>query len=259
MDSMRSRILITTTPLWLAALTLCSGCPVWQDQNVPVPAEQHAEPVTGADYWVYVPKDYPDDRRWPLVVTLHGTVPWDTYTREINEWKRLAEDKGFVVVAPSLKSPQGILPVIPRLWFEDLERDERVVLATIDEVCRRHPAVDRSCVLLHGFSAGGYPLLFVGLRNPDRFNMLIGRGINSDPRLLERIERTDEAREMPVVLLWGRDDTPLIRKQCWFAYTYLRERGFHNTEYETFPGAHLRRPDLAYEHWTEVLPAAYRR
>ncbi|HUS47118.1 MAG TPA: hypothetical protein VM098_03285 [Phycisphaerae bacterium] len=244
--------------LFLPLIAACSGCPVWQSQDVPVPATLVKEQITGTRYWRYVPKDYTPQRRWPMVVTLHGTIPYDTYENQIDEWKRLAENKQFIVVAPYLHSTQGILPVVSKFWFEDLERDEKAILAIIDEMCKTH-SIDKKAIMLHGFSAGGFPLFYTGLRNPQRFNMLVARGTNCRIELLESINITDEMRKLPVIILIGKDDSPVIQKQCWLAFRYLRERRCFETQRHEFEGGHLRRPDLAYTYWRQHLPEQYRK
>lgn len=233
-----------------AVLVACGGCPVWQSQNVPVPAERRVEPVTGERYWCYVPDNYTADRRWPLVVTLHGTddPAYDTYTKQINAWKKLAQDEGFIVVAPKLQSVQGVLPVIRPLWLKNLRRDEDVILAVLDEMARRY-AIDQRRVLLTGFSSGGFPMYYTGLRNPGRFNCLVARSCNCELEIFERIELTDAAREVPILIFWGKDDFARIRDQSWAAFRYLRRHGFNNTEMEEIDGGHIRRPDLAYDFW----------
>jgi len=243
---------------FLPLLAFCAGCPVWQRQDVPVPATMQKEQTTGTAYWRYVPKGYSEDRDWPMVVTLHGTIPYDTAKRQIDEWKHLAEDKQFIVVAPVLESTQGILPVIPKYWFKDLEQDEKAILAVIDEMCAKY-RIDENSIMLHGFSAGGFPLYYTGLRNPARFDMVIARGCNCRADLLERVEITDEARKLPIMILCGKDDNVFIQKQSWLAYRYLRERRCFATQRKEFAGGHLRRPDLAYQYWRDVLPARHKR
>jgi predicted esterase len=168
----------------------------------------------------------------------------------------LAEQEGFIVVAPHLYSVQGILPRHPGLWFSDLARDERTILALIDEVANRYN-IDRSCILLTGFSAGGFPLWYTGLRNPDQFQMLVARACNSDLDLFESVEVTPEARRMPIYLFWGKDDLQPLQSQCWQAYRWLREHDYDETEMREVDGGHLRRPEMAYEEWEQYLPAAY--
>lgn len=237
-------------PLLLLPLTaLAAGCPVTQPQNTPVDPVTLHEPRTGAAYKLYVPEDYSRDRTWPLVITLHGTHIWDGYRRQMMEWKALAEAKGFLVVAPSLRSPQGILPVIRDVWYKDLRRDEKAVLAIMDQLISRY-RIDPDRVLLTGFSAGGYPMYWIGLRNPERFDMLIARACNADLEMFERIELTGRARKLPVYIYCGKDDLKPLRDQAWLAYRYLKQHGHQDVERKFVAGGHLRRPELAWSIWS---------
>ncbi len=242
---------------FLPLLILTTGCPVTQRQDAPAAVMRLEEPQTKTAYSLYVPSNYSSDRDWPLVVTLHGTYGWDGSRRQIKEWKYLAEQKEFLVVAPDLKSVQGILPVHRGLWYADLDADEEAILTLIDELSAKY-RIDPQAVLLTGFSAGGYPLYHVGLRRPERFNMLIARGCNSSVELFERIELTDAARKLPIRIFWGKDD-PALGSQSWQAVRWLGEHGFRRMDYKKISGGHLRRPDVAYRLWRKVLPERHRR
>lgn len=246
----------------LAALWagMVAGCPY-------VPPDTHhphlevTEPTTGARYWLYVPSYYSDSRDWPLVITLHGTNPWDGRTRQILEWKDTAESRGLIVVAPALKSTQGYMPAIPSVWYateKDLLHDERVVLGVLDHV-RRNYRIDPASVLLTAFSSGGFPLYYVGLRNPTSFDMLIARDCNCTEKFLTGIELTEESRKLPIMIFWGKDDLQAIRDQSWETFRYLRESGCFSTERKAIRGGHLRRPDVAYGIWSRRLPKRHRR
>jgi poly(3-hydroxybutyrate) depolymerase len=215
-------------------------------------------PNAGGKYWLYVPSDYDEDRKWPLVVTLHGTHGWDSSRAQIREWKYLADRKGFIVAAPDLRSVQGILPVSETLWSADLLSDEKTILSVIDDVASKY-RVDTDHVLLTGFSAGGYPLYYVGLRHPERFSMLIARNCNSSIKLFEQIELNDTGRALPVVIFWGKDDLQEINRQSWQAVRWLSEHGLKNVERKKYAGGHLRRPETAYSYWRGSLPPGYRR
>jgi len=233
-----------------------SGCPVTQPQDTPVDARQILEPQTGRNYWLYVPSYYSDEHDWPLVVTLHGSNVWDGPVRQIMEWKALAERCGFLVAAPRVYSAEGILPVLERI--EQLREDEKAVLSILDNIAGQY-RVDPRAVLLTGFSAGGYPMYWIGLRHPERFNMLIARACNSSVEHLERIPLTDEARKMPIMIFWGKDDLAPIRRESWAAFRWLREHRCFGTEKKEVEGGHLRRPELAFRFWLEHLPKRHRR
>jgi len=243
----------------IAALPCLGGSPVFQPTDTPVPEGRVVEPTTGVKYWIYVPSTYSGERNWPLAVALHGTIPWDTYTARILEWKALAEDKGFIVVCPRLTSSQGIFPIFSRRgWYEDLDADERVILSVVDDVRGRYRIdPDPNAVLLNGFSAGGFAMYHTGLRNPSRFGMLVAASCNGDVRMMEEtIPLTDAARRMPIQIFWGKDEGALV-KQGYETFEYLRNHGFKKAKMQEVPGGHLRRPELAYRLWLKVLPARY--
>ncbi len=253
---------IVQTASMVAGMVVClvvlTGCPVTQSQDTPVSAMKLRDASTGRVYRLYVPSYYDENRSWPLVVTLHGTHGWDSGRAQIREWKHLAEAKGFIVVAPTLKSVQGILPVLKGPWFKDLASDERTILSVIDEVSDNYN-IDPNAVLLTGFSAGGYPLYYVGLRNPDRFNMLIARACNSSEDIFEKIEVTEQVRQMPIVIFWGKDDLKPLANQSWAAYRWLRENRCFSTSKQKIKGGHLRRPALTYRLWSKHLAPKHRR
>jgi len=240
--------------LLLLGPLLLAGCPVTQPQDTPVSQQLVTEPSTRREYWLYVPSGYSADRAWPLVITLHGTNFWDTGSAQIKEWKALAEEYGFIAVAPKLRgySTQGILPV-PHSWrMDDLREDEQFILALLDDLAGRYN-LDRSKVLLTGFSAGGFPLYYVGLRNHERFSMLVARACNSDVRVFESIELTEEMRKLPIFIYWGRDDLGRINDQSWQAFAWLRRHKFYQTERRLTEGGHLRQPEVGLKHWMGCL------
>jgi predicted peptidase len=201
-----------------------------------------------------VPTNYDQLGDCPLVVTLHGTNPWDGRTRQILEWKDTAERSGLIVVAPQLRSTQSSVPIIPsvnRASEKDLLADERAILAVIDHVSSSY-RIDGKHILLTGFSSGGFPLFWVGLRNPTRFDMLIARDCNYDMDVLKKIDYTEDVRKLPILILWGRDES-VIPTQSWEAFRFLREHKCFQTTRDEVPGGHLRRPDVAYQAWAPRL------
>ena len=246
----------TAICLGLACLAASAGgCVVHQRQDTPVDAMRLEEPKTGGDYYLYVPSTYEPSEDWPLVITLHGTVPYDTYDKQINEWKYLAEQKGFIVAAPKLRSSQGVLPVIRSVWYKDLDRDRQAVLGVLEDVQRRYN-IDPQTVLITGFSGGGFPMYETALKHPDRFGMMVARACNFVTHQIERIELTDAARKLPFRMYWGKDDS--VRGDSWEAYRYFRQRGFP-VEKETIKGGHYRHPEIAWRYWLEILPKRHLR
>ncbi len=243
--------------VWLVLLLLLgvvAGCPVTQSQDTPVDYKYLKDQVTDSGYYLYVPSTYDGKKTYPLVITLHGTPPWDTAWLQIREWKKLAEDKGFIVAVPKLRSPQGILPVSQGRWLKNLERDEEAILAVRTEVCSRY-RVDKKRILLTGFSAGGFPMYYVGLRHPDKFSMLIARACNSKPLIFEHVRVTKKTRRIPIVIFYGKDDMGPIKTQSLQAFQWLRRNGWNkrNCLWKKMRGGHQRRPKTAYNYWMSFV------
>lgn len=240
----------------LLPVALLTGCPVTQPQNTPVAPVERLEPRTLTDYRLYVPSTYTPNRAWPLVITLHGTYGFDDWRDQINEWKALAERDGFLVAAPPLRSVQGILPRIQGLWYQDLQADERVILAVLEDVGRWYN-VDPHAVVLTGFSAGGFPLYWTGLRNPGRFSMLIARAANCDADMLRGITITPATRRTPVAIYCAVDDLALLKLEAQDTRDYLKSHGV-TVLAENTRGGHRRSPEVAWRIWRNYHTTALR-
>ena len=248
----------------MAALPLlmffAAGCPVTQSQDTPVAEFRCVEPATGGGYYLYVPSGYDANRPWPLVVTLHGTHGFDDAEAQVREWKALSEQDGFIVLAPQVSSPQGILPVADASMQERLAEDEKQVLAELAEVKRKY-TIEPRAVLITGFSAGGYPMYHVGLRHPELFTALSARSCNCDLQDLKAIPMTDAARKMPMQIFFGRSGiNPVsstmnpIAGQSWAAYKFLRDNRCFKAEIKPIDGGHERRPEVALRFWKRFWP-----
>jgi poly(3-hydroxybutyrate) depolymerase len=230
------------------------GCPVPWTPETPVQAVKKTQFATGAKYYIYKPSYHTTDRTWPVIITLHGSFGWDGPMRQAHEWQYYAEKYGFILIAPSLSSAEGILPLL--WWDSKLKEDETNVLAILDEVIDTENG-DPKCVLLSGFSAGGFPMYYIGLRNPERFNMLISRAGNSSLKIFNNIELSDAAKKLPIAIYWGKDDM-FTKNSGWRAFKWLRQNGVPGAEMKKVKGGHLRRPEDAYLFWLPHLPAKYK-
>ncbi len=247
--------------LTVIAAVCASGCVVTQDIDTPVSHSLETESKTGARYYRYIPSNYDPGKSWPLVISLHGTWPWDVDWHQILEWKMLGEERGFLVVAPKLGgwSTQGILPKPSGVFRSELEDDETAILAVREEMCRLYN-IDRKKILLTGFSSGGYPLYWTGLRNPNKFSALAARSCNCDSRIFEWMDPGKIGRKIPVIILVGKDEMA-IQDDAWRTFGWLRKNGWDsdNCIRDEVRGGHLRRPDLAYDQWRRFVLARQRR
>ncbi len=241
--------------VWLVLpllMVFAPGCPITQSQDTPVDHQVLRDQITNTKYYLYVPSTYNKSKKYPMVITLHGTNPWDDAWMQIREWKALAEKEQFIVVAPQLRhfSTDGITHVPLDTRLRSLEEDDKVILAVYNEVMHRY-RIDPKRVLLTGFSAGGYPMYYTGLRHQDKFAALIARACNGDTRIMEGAGTQVEGPHIPVIIFYGKDDLGRIQKQSIASFQWLRRHGWNskNTKWKEIKGGHLRRPETCYSYW----------
>ncbi len=142
---------------WFVAVVMTmgvvAGCPITQSQDVPNEILTRRDNVTGAKYYLYVPSSYDGKNRVPLVMTLHGTWPWDQSWMQIREWVALAEEEGFIVVAPRMSdiSTQGITPVSDSIRTKRLANDDRSIMAIRREMLTRYRIHPKQVILTGSF------------------------------------------------------------------------------------------------------------
>jgi poly(3-hydroxybutyrate) depolymerase len=243
------------TMLLVALAVLLSGCAVTQPQNTPVSEFSEVDPTTGRLYYIYVPSTYRHDRPCPLIITCHGTPPYDVADMHIREWKMLAEINGCIAVAPTLIATDGLLGDGPLLGMLS---DERYILSLIGRLSYRYN-IDRANIMITGFSGGGFPTYWVGLRHPDIFSTVVARNCNfNQPNLEGWYSR--EAKNTAIMVYYGENDPATIRAQSQEAIRYLRSQGF-SVATRVIPGSgHERHPEVAMDffrkHWRAPQPTA---
>ena len=219
------------------------GCAVpYHLEQAPVPHRWETDPVTGRGYYIYVPTTYNHATPAPLIVSCHGTPPYDVPEHHIREWKALSEKHGCIAVAPSLVATDGILgdgPIVGMLT------DERIILSLISWLGYRYN-LDRNNVMITGFSGGGFPAYWVGLRHPDVFTVIAARSCNFSEGNTDGWY-PDEAKRTPIIIYYGQNDPGAITGQSRTAIAYFRERGF-DVETKIIPGlGHERKPEVAMD------------
>ncbi len=257
---MTNRSLLLLLGFCAIFIGILSGCPITASQDTPV---DHTTQITADDthakYYLYVPSTYSQDKSYPLVLTLHGTNPYDTAWAQIRQWKALAEEKKFIVAVPLLStfSTEGLLPVHRKYRMRDLKKDDKIILSVRKEVCEEFN-IDKRNILLTGFSAGGYPMYYTGLLHPEKFSMLVGRSCNSEPLIFQQLEDVVTAegyKRNPVWMFVGKDEPKSFRDQTWAAYAWLIRHGWRDKicRMKQVDGGHLRRVHRAYEYWLRYM------
>lgn len=241
--------------LFLLTLAAATGCAVTQDTNTPASPKLLIEPNTGRFYYLYVPSTYRPEKPAPLIVSCHGTDPFDVAFYQVNEWRKLAQDYGCILICPKLTSTDGILGAGS---IDQLLSDERLIMSIIGGMHYLY-SIDRKNVMITGFSGGGFPVYFVGLRHPDVFTAVVARACNFNRGAVEDWYPAT-AIKTPVQVYYGENDPLAIRLQSDAGVSYLRSAGFV-VEMDVIPGiGHERHPEVAMQfflrHWNGTPPGS---
>jgi predicted esterase len=209
------------------SLLMCCGCPQYADPTVPNPVLSVHEPESSRRYLLYIPTGYEADEAVPLVILAHGTTPWDSPRRQMGDWVKMAEEENFIVQ----------------------REDERSILAVTRHI-RAAYSISESRMFLCGWSAGGYAVLYTGLRNPETFRALAVLQGNFKPAYF-----TDVADEIdpyqPVFLLRGTTDL-LLGGQGRECLRWLYDHDAYVFDAEV-PGAHRGHPRMAHDFFRRVI------
>jgi predicted esterase len=194
-----------------------------------------------------VPTTHDPNQAWPLVVTCHGTYPFDRDDRQVREWRYAAETHGFILAAPRLRGTNAILTPLLEDQIAVQYKDEKAILRIVNDLVATYN-VDPQRVLLTGWSAGGYAVFFTGLRNPNVFRAVAGRMPNFERRFVDLPAVTDriDTRQNVYIFYGARD---LVRNESQAAAAWLREQGWDDASLreQELESSHDSRPDLALQ------------
>jgi len=244
-----------TATIILVALAMVGGCAIPQDQDTRAWQRREIDPTTARGYFLFVPDNYTPDKAIPVIVSCHGTPPFDVADHHIKMWKKLGEQHRCIIVAPELVGTDGLLgdgPIMAML------ADERFILSIISQLGYRYN-IDRANIMITGFSGGGFPTYWVGLRHPKVFSTVVAQNCNFSRGNVHGWY-PPEAKGSNVMVYYGSNDPFAIASQSQQAIEYLREQGF-TVETKVVDGyGHERRPDIAMDffrrHWTQANPSA---
>lgn len=231
----------------LLSLLLCTGCPAIS--NLPAPGQLLTlrEPQYDREYHLYVPLSYREDRRWPLVVTCHGTRPADTARLQMQEWKGLAEQRGFLVLAPELTAASALAPKTEE-QIRRLMEDDRAMLSMLSSI-RAARSIDDTQIFITGWSAGCYVALFSGLRHPEVFRGISLRQGNFNAAYVEPcVPFLDQ--NQPIQVTHAEFD--LLRQDALDCIEWLRRHEIEPEQVRQFSG-HRRTPDPVFAFFVNVV------
>jgi pimeloyl-ACP methyl ester carboxylesterase len=225
------------------------GCPVNLNQ-VPGTTELLTDAETGNQYYLYVPSWHNNEKKWPVIVTCHGTNPFDTAWAQIHEWRALAERYGLLVVAPVLKGTDSQRTLLPEDQIARQRQDEKTILSIVQRTINSLNG-DPARVYMVGWSGGAYAVYYTGLRHPKVFRALAVRMGSYDEKFLpDVIDRLDPYQ--PISIFMASDDLPGITPQCRAAAKWLKEHGMKRVHLREVAGTHERKPEMAFDFFWDV-------
>lgn len=156
--------------------------------------ELFLRPLDAGHYYLYVPAS-PSDGPRPAIVYLHGAFgPFKTYTYA---WSKLADDLGYVIIAPTYGLGQWPDPDGTQTALDAL--DHALTIADIDP----------QRIYLAGLSNGGLAVTRMALAAPDRFAGLIFLSPVIDDGLIARPEFQAAWHGRPALVITGQADERL--------------------------------------------------
>ncbi|MBT3279486.1 MAG: prolyl oligopeptidase family serine peptidase [Phycisphaerales bacterium] len=220
---------------------LTAGCPVPYTPPTPGKIWYGNDTVTGRGMYLYIPMKYRKDTPMPILISCHGTPPWDVAEHHSRTWEWYAERYGFILLCPKLDGTDGIFGSGAS---GAMKSSERYILSMISMLSYRYN-VDRNNIWITGFSGGGFPAYWVGLRNPDVFSCIVAQNANFNERNTDGwYPLASNASGLKMMIYYGEGDPAPIVLQSENAIRYLRSMGFHPYA-KTIPGGHERHPEVA--------------
>ena len=256
----------TILSCWLL-LFVAGGELLWAQEDVPGQVRQPAGPgvkkgviqtrsyhFKEADkemnYVLYVPRSYESNTRKPLVLALHGLGSTPGQIMRYPGLTRLAEQYGFIVVAPwgyNTWGWYGSLGQNSSRWRpENLgalsEQDVMNVLGII----RKEFLVDEQRIYLLGHSMGGGGAFHLASKYPD-----IWAGIGTvAPAVYGAPDRLAKLKHLPVIVVQGDQDKLVSVKQTRRWVQRMKELKMDHVYLEVAGGGHIY---VAFSHLPKIM------
>lgn len=175
-------------------------------------------------YSLYLPKGFSSDKKWPMLVFLHGSGVDEKKIAGAQELHKLADKLGLVLLFPRSRTKTGFY----------LDQDEADLINNLIVVKKRFP-IDWNKIFLGGFSMGGFGAWHTGLRNPNIFaGLAIISGVPSHPFLGREIkpgysfspaDYAEIAKQLPILVVHGSADTSIPPETVQETVQALNEKG----------------------------------
>ncbi|HUU46689.1 MAG TPA: prolyl oligopeptidase family serine peptidase [Acidobacteriota bacterium] len=198
-------------------------------------------------YMVWLPDDFDADRRYPLLVYLHGSASTEY---DLRGSQRVIPE-GFIALAPRGRGTSNCFT------FDQAQEDIAEALAA---VVADYP-IDTTAILLTGFSMGGYGVYRTFYESPEKFRALAvfsgspnmanewypGNAYPdfTDPNLLGAF------RDIPVFVFHGQRDRNVSHEATEAFMTLLRQTGARVEFHPEADKGHEAPSDETYEAYHE--------
>ncbi len=195
-------------------------------------------------YRLYVPKGYKGERAYPLMIALHGNGGTeDTFFDGANyngELPRLAEERGYIVVAPlgyRIDGFYGILSSSPGFLWQKKEESRKRELSEKDvlnvlELMKRDYRIDEQRIYLMGHSMGAAGTWYLGPRYPQIWAALGATAGGGVPETLQRI------KHIPQFVVHGDADTTVSVERSRAMVAEMKRLGIEHRYIEVAGGEH---------------------
>ncbi len=168
----------------LVAVVVClSGIAAAQDQGGAILPKTFNDADGEHRYALFLPKDYSADKKWPVLLFLHGAG--ERGSDGLIQTKigigpvllKRASTFPFIVVMPQCEDVQGRYLAG---WLPET-KDGRRALAILDEVEKKY-SVDSSKRVLSGWSMGGYGAWAIAAATPQKWSAVVPLAGGGDPK-----------------------------------------------------------------------------
>ena len=181
-------------------------------------------------YRIYVPSNYDKSKKYPLIMLLHGAGGDENNFLDRYEgmWPKLAEERGYVIVAANGRGPLG-----GYLKENGSEADVMDVIALVE----KNYNIDSAREYLAGHSMGGGGTWRLGLLYRNRFAALAPiAGTRPSPAIDAALS---SGRKVPMIVVCGAKDALVPVAGCRQVAEKLKSSGYDSKYLEYPEGDHL--------------------
>jgi predicted esterase len=200
------------------------------------------------EFTIYIPQSYNPAKPIPLLVDAHGNG--GTGPGEAPQWKKFADDIGFIAVCPTFESSVNTMDD----W---LKSDDKMLSNIMKRVLGSYN-IDRKHVLFTGFSGGGFPTWYLATKDYQIFTALCFRSANFNGETYNLRSSIGHWRHRPVYMYLSDHDNPNINAEEPAGLAYLKKSvDTQNLKFDllTNDNGHKSRPEIAAKWFQSLIQA----